>query len=74
MSDLVGNPEDRFSYDAALMFYYHISDLCTAEEVKGFPTIKLYVKGRFLTEYNGGRTSKELLDFVNNAPTQKEEL
>ena len=53
----------------------HISDLCTAEEVKGFPTIKLYVKGRFLTEYNGGRTSKELLDFVNNAPTlRKEEL
>lgn len=49
-------------------------DLCSAEEVKGFPTIKLYVKGRFLSEYNGARSSSEFLTFINNAPAAKEEL
>lgn len=50
-----------------------IADLCSAEEVKGFPTLKLYVKGRFLSEYSGERTAKAFLDFVTNAPTGKKE-
>lgn len=49
-------------------------DLCDKEDVKGFPTIKLYVKGRYLTEYSGGRTEEEFYQFIINAPVAKEEL
>ena len=50
------------------------SDLCSAEEIQGFPTIKLYVKGKYLSTYEGGRSAKDFLNFVNNAPAAKEEL
>ncbi|WAR04249.1 PDIA5-like protein [Mya arenaria] len=49
-------------------------ELCEKEGVQGFPTIKLYVKGKFLTEYNGDRTEEEFYKFVLNAPAPKEEL
>ncbi|XP_060583219.1 protein disulfide-isomerase A5-like [Ruditapes philippinarum] len=49
-------------------------DLCSKEGIKGFPTIKLYVKGQFLVEYSGDRTEEEFFKFIMNAPTVKEEL
>ncbi|KAH3868542.1 protein disulfide-isomerase A5-like [Dreissena polymorpha] len=49
-------------------------EICNKEEVKGFPTLKLYIKGKYLSEYNGDRTEEEFYKFILNAPTPKDEL
>ncbi|KAL4228418.1 Protein disulfide-isomerase A5 [Mactra antiquata] len=49
-------------------------DLCDKQEVQGFPTLKLYSRGNFLTEYNGDRTEEEFFKFITNAPVPKQEL
>lgn len=44
-------------------------------KITGFPTIKLFANGRFISDYQGARTSEELLNFMRNAPVKpKEEL
>ncbi|XP_046580143.1 protein disulfide-isomerase A5-like [Haliotis rubra] len=51
------------------------TDVCKKEDVSGYPTIKLYVGGKFLTAYNGDRTKDEFVKFLKNAPTiKKDEL
>ncbi|XP_021377087.1 protein disulfide-isomerase A5-like [Mizuhopecten yessoensis] len=51
-------------------------DTCEKEKVEGFPTFKLYVKGEYLIEYNGGRAEEEFLKYILNAPSanSKDEL
>jgi len=51
-----------------------ISDICTTEKVEGYPTFKLYLKGKSLSEYTGGRSEEDLVKYVINAPFEKEEL
>lgn len=44
-------------------------------KITGFPTIKLFANGRFISDYQGARTSEELLNFMRNSPVKpKEEL
>ncbi|XP_041371887.1 probable protein disulfide-isomerase A4 [Gigantopelta aegis] len=49
-------------------------ELCDKEGVKTYPTIKLFVKGDFLVDYNGERTKDGFVTFLKNAPTHKDEL
>jgi len=51
-----------------------VADLCEQEKIQGFPTLKLYIKGRYLSEYNGERSEEEFFKFIVNAPTEKEDL
>jgi hypothetical protein len=49
-------------------------ETCNNENVEGFPTFKLYVGDKYLSEYEGGRTEKDLIKFITNSPEVKEEL
>ncbi|XP_052091657.1 protein disulfide-isomerase A5-like [Mytilus californianus] len=50
-------------------------ETCNEEKIEGFPTFKLYVGNKFLSEYEGGRSEKDFLKFINNSPeATKEEL
>lgn len=44
-------------------------DLCTTQEVNGFPTLYIYKNGEKITEYNGSRSLEDLYDFVNRYTT-----
>lgn len=39
-------------------------DLCTEQEVNGFPTLFIYKSGEKLSEYNGSRSLEDLVDFI----------
>ncbi|KAG5684013.1 hypothetical protein PVAND_013266 [Polypedilum vanderplanki] len=39
-------------------------DLCSAQDVNGFPTIFIYRNGEKVTEYNGDRSLEDMYDFV----------
>lgn len=39
--------------------------LCTEEEVEGFPTLFLYKDGKKISEYSGSRSLEDLYDFVS---------
>jgi thioredoxin domain-containing protein 5 len=39
-------------------------DLCSQQEVNGFPTIYIYRGGEKVTEYNGNRSLEDMFDFV----------
>lgn len=49
-------------------------DLCSEQEVDGFPTIYIYRKGEKITEYNGSRSLEDLFEFVNKYATGHDEL
>jgi thioredoxin domain-containing protein 5 len=40
-------------------------ELCSQQEVNGFPTMFIYKNGDKLSEYNGSRSLDDLFDFVN---------
>lgn len=44
-------------------------DLCSQQEVNGFPTLYIYKNGEKITEYNGSRSLEDLYDFVNRYAT-----
>jgi thioredoxin domain-containing protein 5 len=44
-------------------------DLCSQQEVNGFPTLFIYKNGEKITEYNGSRSLEDLYDFVNRYTT-----
>jgi thioredoxin domain-containing protein 5 len=44
-------------------------DLCTTQEVNGFPTLFIYKNGERIAEYNGSRSLEDLYDFVNRYAT-----
>ncbi|KAL3836941.1 hypothetical protein ACJMK2_022344, partial [Sinanodonta woodiana] len=66
--------DDKRSFAAVDCTAEENKEICSKEEVKGFPTFRLYIKGNFLSVYNGDRTEVELLKFIQNAPTPKDEL
>ncbi|KAK3612180.1 hypothetical protein CHS0354_016567 [Potamilus streckersoni] len=66
--------DDKRSFAAVDCTAEENREICTKEEVKGFPTFRLYIKGNFLSVYNGDRTEAEFLKFIQNAPTLKDEL
>ena len=39
-------------------------DLCSAQEVQGFPTMYIYKNGEKVTEYDGNRSLEDMFDFV----------
>lgn len=49
-------------------------DLCSSQEVDGFPTIFLYKNGDKVTEYNGNRSLDDLVNFVNRYHGDHDEL
>lgn len=49
-------------------------DLCSLQDVNGFPTIFLYKNGEKVTEYNGSRSLDDLFEFVNQHATARDEL
>lgn len=49
-------------------------ELCSEQEVDGFPTIFLYRNGEKVTEYNGNRSLEDLVNFVNRHRVEHEEL
>ena len=57
-----------------LNIYFFFVETCNTENVEGFPTFKLYVGDKYLAEYEGGRTEKDLIQFITNSPEVKEEL
>lgn len=46
-------------------------DLCTAQDVNGFPTLFIYKDGKKLSEYNGSRSLEDLVSFVTTHVTEK---
>lgn len=49
-------------------------DLCSTQEVDGFPTIFIYRNGDKVTEYNGNRSLEDLVNFVNRHRSDHDEL
>jgi thioredoxin-like negative regulator of GroEL len=44
-------------------------------EVRGFPTLKLFRKGKFVADYNKPRKTEDLVAFMTTPPTgSKDEL
>lgn len=41
-------------------------DLCSEQDVQGFPTIFIYKNGEKITEYNGNRSLEDMFDFVKS--------
>jgi thioredoxin domain-containing protein 5 len=39
-------------------------DLCSEQDVNGFPTLYIYKNGEKVTEYNGNRSLEDMFDFV----------
>lgn len=40
-------------------------ELCSDQDVNGFPTLYIYKDGEKLSEYNGNRSLDDLFEFVN---------
>lgn len=40
-------------------------ELCSDQDVNGFPTIYIYRNGEKITEYSGNRSLDDLFEFVN---------
>ena len=57
-----------------IYIYFFFVETCNTENVEGFPTFKLYVGDKYLAEYEGERTEKDLIKFITNSPEVKEEL
>ena len=51
-----------------------LSAVCEKEGIKGYPTIKYFVKGKFTSDYNGGRAAEDFVNFLTSPPKGKEEL
>jgi len=53
-------------------------EICSAQEVKGYPTFLYFADGKFVEKYTGGRSKSEFLSFIKSKPTAakdaKEEL
>lgn len=50
-------------------------DLCSEQDVQGFPTIFIYKNGEKITEYNGSRSLEDMFDFVkSHYTTERDEL
>lgn len=49
-------------------------ELCSQQEVDGFPTIFIYKNGDKITEYNGNRSLDDLVNFINRHRSEHEEL
>lgn len=50
-------------------------DLADKMQIQSLPTIKYFNSGKFVAEYQGSRTSLDLIDFVKNQRiARKEEL
>ena len=63
------------NYIYYIVLFISLSEVCNTENIEGFPTFKLYIGDKFLAEYNGGRTEKELLNYLTNSPeVKKDEL
>ena len=41
-------------------------DLCSEQDVNGFPTLFIYKDGEKISEYNGSRSLDDLFDFINS--------
>ena len=41
-------------------------DLCSEQDVQGFPTIFIYQDGDKITEYNGNRSLEDMYEFVSS--------
>lgn len=41
--------------------------------IKGFPTLKLFVKGAYTADYDGKRTVKDIYEFVKNSGASKKD-
>lgn len=44
-------------------------DLCSEQDVNGFPTLFIYKDGEKISEYNGSRSLDDLFEFVNTHTT-----
>ncbi|XP_077996871.1 protein disulfide-isomerase A5-like [Glandiceps talaboti] len=52
------------------------TDICDAQEVRGYPTLKLFTNGKYNKDYDGSRSEKDFIDFMAKLPSQtsREEL
>lgn len=41
-------------------------DMCTEQDVQGYPTIFLYKNGKKISEYNGSRGLEDMHEFVKS--------
>lgn len=49
-------------------------DLCTDENVDGFPTVFIYRNGKKLEEYDGNRSLDDLFEYVTKHSSGHDEL
>lgn len=49
-------------------------ELCSEQEVDGFPTIFIYKEGDKLDEYNGSRQLEDLYEFISKHAGGHDEL
>tara|TARA_B100001769_G_scaffold95375_1_gene73514 strand:+ start:782 stop:1102 length:321 start_codon:yes stop_codon:yes gene_type:complete len=36
------------------------------EQIKGYPTLMIFNKGKYIKEYNGNRTSTDIIKYINS--------
>lgn len=49
-------------------------DLCSEQDVNGFPTLFIYKNGEKISEYNGSRSMEDLYEFVNSHVADKKKI
>lgn len=43
-------------------------------EIRGFPTLKYFEKGRFIADYDKKRKADDIVNFMKTPPIRKDEL
>ena len=52
---------------------FNLTELCSAEGTKGYPTFYLYHQGKQVEKYQQGRTAEAFLNYINNPPALPKE-
>lgn len=47
------------------------SDLCGAEKIEGYPSIKYYHFGNYVVDYEKSRTSEDFISFFDQLPSSR---
>lgn len=78
MSQAWGQLADKFVADSKIKIakvdctLAESRDLCTEQDVNGFPTIFIYKNGEKISEYNGSRSLEDMYDFVKSHTEEKQ--
>lgn len=50
------------------------ADLCSKFDISGYPSVKLFKKGKFFSDYNKERTTEAIVEYLKSFTASKDEL